>query len=234
MKLQRRKVQLERKREAGGPAAGGAAAAEGAAARTGREVAAPGRLRVGATLRHSRRQRLYARVEARRCAMPATPFRRSACAGPPDAPGSALRRARSSPTFSPMRVAAYSGISSIRRPASATRWPMIGPSARADSFSTNQGSVCASSFSVPPSSTSPASVTNSFHRLGSAQERGHVERRQRQDQVGRRAGERRAFQRAAVVDLESGRQRSDANHERAAGMRGQPLARPRLARKHRD
>src|SRR5437588_2125543 len=49
---------------------------------------------------------------------------------------------------------------------------MIGPSARANACSTNQGSVCASSFSVPPSAASPSSRTCSFHCRGSARNDG--------------------------------------------------------------
>src|SRR5690349_14299297 len=48
----------------------------------------------------------------------------------------------------------------------------MGPSERENSRSTNQGSVCASSFSAPPSSASPSSVMNSFQRFGSARNAG--------------------------------------------------------------
>src|SRR5947207_11420133 len=71
------------------------------------------------------------------------------------------------------RSAAYAGKARSWRPASATRWPMIGPSARANACSTNQGSVCASSFSVPPSAASPSSRTCSFHCRGSARNDGN-------------------------------------------------------------
>ena len=155
---------------AGGPATGDAEAAEAAAAGAGGKVGSiPAALRVSG----SRRPRVarYA-LRALRCAMRAAPSRRSASADRRDAQASALRRARSCPRSPRCESSAYSGMSSMRRPASATRWPMIGPSARANDFSTNHGNVCASSFSVPPSSTSPSSLTNSFHRPGSARNAG--------------------------------------------------------------
>src|SRR5947207_566627 len=51
---------------------------------------------------------------------------------------------------------------------------MIGPNARANACSTNQGSVCASSFSVPPNAASPSSRTCSFHWRGSARNDGRL------------------------------------------------------------
>src|SRR5437868_8479571 len=51
---------------------------------------------------------------------------------------------------------------------------MIGPNARANACSTNQGSVCANSFSVPPSAASPSSRTCSFHWRGSARNDGRL------------------------------------------------------------
>src|SRR5437763_607865 len=50
----------------------------------------------------------------------------------------------------------------------------MGPRTRANAFSTNQGSVCASSFSVPPSATSPSWWTYWLQLRGSASNDGRL------------------------------------------------------------
>ena len=74
--------------------------------------------------------------------------------------------------LSPMRAAAYSGNASSCRPASAMRWPSTGPSAFANTRSTNHGNVSASPFNVAANAGSPWLVTNSSQRRGFARNEG--------------------------------------------------------------
>ena len=66
--------------------------------------------------------------------------------------------------LAPTRAPACAGSASRRRPASAMRWPTIGPRAPASACSTNHGSVSASPFSVAASAGSPSTATNSSQR----------------------------------------------------------------------
>ena len=179
--------------------------------------------------RQPRLERGEALRPARRCARPALPPRRRRRAPRRRARAGLPRRARSSAMLSPRRSDTYSGKPSSRRPASAARWPIAGPSRPANACSTNHGSVSARSLNVAASVGIAVGDDELVPARRRAEERRQRQRRDRQREVGRRpakapdrSGRTRRSQRRATNG-------PTARDYPPPGVRGQALARPGLA-----